>query len=128
MLDQPGIHLAVPGMLSRKMVNENLEAIARKRDLSDILHLENYKTDLLGKACSFCAGCIDQCRFGIGGMDVARIRMYLEGYRDSELALRNGREVVDKVGLCSDCEGCSVNCSQGINIKASAQQILRFLS
>ena len=127
-LDQPGIHLAVPGMLSRKMVNENLGAIARKPDLSDILHLENYKTDLLGKACSFCSGCIDQCRFGIGGMDVARIQMYLEGYRDSELAVSKGREVAAKVRLCNDCEGCSVNCSQGIDIKRSAQLILRFLS
>lgn len=127
-LDQPGIHLAVPGMLSRKMINENLEAITRKRGLSDILNLENYKMDLLGKACSFCSGCIDQCRFGTGGMDVARIRMYFEGYRDSDLAVSRGREVIAKIRLCNDCQGCSVKCSQDINIKASAQRVLRYLS
>ncbi|MGI9537527.1 MAG: aldo/keto reductase, partial [Desulfocapsaceae bacterium] len=127
-LEQPGIHLAVPGMLSRNMVNENLGAVARNKDLSDILHLENYQKDLLGKACSFCSGCIDQCRFGIGGMDVARIRMYFEGYRDRGLAVSKGREVIANLRLCNDCEGCSVDCSQAINIKESAQRVLRYLS
>ena len=127
-LDQPGIHLAVPGMLSRKMVDENLGAINKNSDLSDIINLENYKTELLGKACSFCSGCLDQCRFGTGGMDVARIQMYFEGYRDFDLGVSRGREVIANVRLCSDCQGCSVNCSQDINIQASAQRILRYLT
>lgn len=127
-LDQPGIHLAVPGMLSRKMIDENLEAVTRKKDLADLLELENYRADLQGRACSFCSECIGQCRHGTGGLDVARILMYSEGYRDIDLAVSRGKEVLSRINLCSACETCTVRCSQGIDIKASALKVLRYVS
>lgn len=127
-IDQPGIHLAVPGMLSRNMVDENLQAVTRRRNLSDMLKLENYRMDLLGRACSFCSDCLGQCRHGTGGLDVARILMYSEGYGDIDLAVSQGRAVVSNLITCNACEKCTVRCSQGIDIKASAQRVLRYLS
>lgn len=127
-LEKPGIHVAVPGMLSRKMIQENLGGITGNKGLADIINLENYRMELQGKACAFCSGCLDQCRSGTGGTDVARILMYYEGYRDSNLALDNFREVLPKVQLCIDCQACTVDCSQGIDIKASAQKIVRYLA
>jgi predicted aldo/keto reductase-like oxidoreductase len=127
-VDQPGIHLAVPGMLSRKMIDENLKAVTRKKNLSDIFKLENYRMDLQGRACSFCSECIGQCRHGTGGLDVARILMYSEGYGDIDLAVSRGQDVASKLRLCSACETCTVHCSQGIDIKASAQKVLRYVS
>ena len=127
-LDKPGVHVAVPGMLSKKMIAENLGATARSADLSDILRLESYRQELLGKACSFCSDCIEQCRYGVGGLDVARTRMYVEGYRDETLAISNARDALASIQRCSTCEGCTVSCSQGIDIKASAQKIHRYAS
>ena len=127
-VDKPGIHVAVPGMLSKKMIDESLEATSRTVDFSDILRLEHYRRELIGKACSFCSNCTDQCRYGVGGLDVARTLMYYEGYGDKVLANSNGRRVLSNIKLCTDCEGCTVNCSQGIDIKASAQQVYRYLS
>ena len=127
-LDKPGVHLAVPGMLSKKMIEENLGATTRSADLSDILRLEHYQQELLGRACSFCSRCIDQCRYGVGGLDVARTRMYVEGYGDEALAISNARDALASIQLCSACEECTVSCSQGIDIKGSAQKIYRYAS
>jgi predicted aldo/keto reductase-like oxidoreductase len=127
-LDKPGIHTAVPGMRSKKMIAENIMAMSKKTDLSDLLRLENYRRELRGKACSFCSNCISQCRYQVGGVDVARVKMYLEGYRDMDFALSNGRSALSSIKLCTDCEGCTVNCSQGIDIQASAQQVYRYIA
>lgn len=127
-VDKPGVHLAVPGMLSRKMVDENLEAIRRKGALSDLLRLDSYKAELQGKACSFCSQCLDQCRYGNGGLDAARIAMYAEGYGNVHLAAERAGEVASAVKTCNDCEGCTVQCSQGIDIKAVAKRAALFLA
>jgi hypothetical protein len=127
-IHKPGIHVAVPGMLSKKMIAENLEATTRKADLADVFRLEHYQKELAGRACSFCSSCLDQCRYGVGGLDVARTMMYLEGYRDKKLALANGREVLAKITRCADCRDCTVTCSQGIDIKGSAQRMMHHLA
>lgn len=118
-LERPGIHTAVPGMLSRRMVDENLAAVLRKGGLSDLFLLDAFRADLMGKACAFCSGCIDQCRYGVGGLDAVRIAMYLDGYKDLRLA---SERAVFASGLkvCAECEGCTVECSQGIDIKTAA--------
>ena len=127
-VEKPGVHLAVPGMLSRKMVDENLAAIKGKGGLTDLLRLEAYRTELEGRACSFCSECINQCRYGTGGLDAVRIAMYSEGYRDQRLAAERAVDVVSAVKNCADCEGCTVDCSQGIDIKATARRAVRFLA
>ncbi len=127
-IEKPGIHVAVPGMLSKTMIDENLQGIQRKGNLSDILDLENYRRALVGRACSFCSSCKDQCRHGFGGLDVARTMMYHAGYGDMNLAISSGRKNLSRIKRCADCEECTVNCSQGIDIKASAQQVYRYLS
>ena len=127
-VEKPGVHVAVPGMLSRKMVDENLKAIRGKGGLTDLLRLEAYRAELEGKACSFCSQCLDQCRYGTGGLDAARIAMYSEGYRDQRLAAERVVEAASAVRACADCEGCTVDCSQGIDIKATARRAVRFLA
>ncbi len=127
-LDKPGIHLAVPGMLSRRMVDENLEAVMGKAGLSDLMRLDLYRAGLAGKACSFCSGCLDQCPRGTGGVDAVRIAMYGEGYQDRPLALERGREVSDAVRDCARCPDCVVTCSQGIDIREAARRALTFLA
>jgi len=127
-VEKPGVHVAVPGMLSRKMVDENLEAIRGKGGLTDLLRLDVYRAELEGKACSFCSACLDQCRYGTGGLDAARIAMYSEGYRDQRLAAERVVEVASAVRTCADCEGCTVDCSQGVDIRAAAKRASRFLT
>lgn len=127
-IDKPGVHVAVPGMLSRKMIAENFNAAVKTGTLSDIFTLENYRKELAGRSCSFCSGCYEQCRYGVGGLDVARIKMYFEGYGDRDLAISNGRRVLSKIKRCADCEGCTVSCSQGIDIRASAHRIYHQLT
>ena len=127
-IHKPGIHVAVPGMLSKKMIAENFEATTRKADLADVFRLEHYQREIAGRACSFCSSCLDQCRYGVGGLDVARTMMYIEGYRDKELAVANGREVLANIRRCADCRDCTVTCSQGIDIHASAHRIRSYIA
>lgn len=126
-VEKPGVHVAVPGMLSRKMVNENLEAVTGKGGLADLLRLDAYKVELEGKACSFCSQCLYECRYGMGGMDTVRVAMYAEGYRDRRLAAERAAQAASAVRICADCDGCTVDCSQGIDIKAAARKAERFL-
>jgi len=127
-VEKPGIHLAVPGMLSRKMVDENLAAIRGREGLTDLLRLDVYRSVLEGRACSFCSRCLDQCRFKQGGLDAVRIVMYAEGYGDGRLAAERAAGVASAVRTCADCQGCTVDCSQGIDIKAAARRAVRFLA
>lgn len=126
-VEKPGVHVAVPGMLSRKMVNQNLEAIKGKGGLTDLLWLDAYRAALEGKACSFCSQCLSQCRYGTGGLDAARVAMYSEGYGDGRLAAENAVAAADAIGNCADCEACTVDCSQGIDIRRAAKKAKRFL-
>jgi predicted aldo/keto reductase-like oxidoreductase len=126
-VEKQGVHVAVPGMLSRKMVDENLEAISGKGGLTDLLRLDVYRAELEGKACSFCSACLDQCQYGIGGLDAARIAMYSEGYRDLRLAMERVVDVASAVKTCAECEDCTVDCSQGIDIKGAARRAVTFL-
>jgi len=127
-VEKPGVHVAVPGMLSRRMVDENLQAIRGKGGFTDLLRLDAYRADLEGKACSFCSRCLDQCRYGTGGLDAARIATYSEGYRDQRLAAERAAEVASAVRACAECEVCTVDCSQGIDIKEAARRAAQFLA
>jgi predicted aldo/keto reductase-like oxidoreductase len=126
-LEKPGVHLAVPGMLSRTMIDENFGALHTTPDLADLLRLDSYRAELQGKACSFCSRCFSQCRFGTGGLDVARIQMYTEGYGDRDLAAEQAKEVAANITRCVTCSGCSVHCSQGIDIRAAARRVSEYL-
>jgi len=120
-IELPGINTAVPGMLSKRMVEENVAAAKTPASLADLLLLESMKVNLEGRACSFCSDCVDQCRYSQGAVDVARIRMYAEGYRDLRLAREQAQLAYATIDQCSSCEDCTVICSQGIDIKASAK-------
>ena len=126
-VEKPGVHLAVPGMVSRKMVEENLSAVKGKAGLADILRLDSYKMALDGRSCAFCSQCINQCRHGTGGLDAVRVAMYSEGYGDERLAAERAAEVAEAVKTCSQCNQCTVQCSQGIDIKAAASRAALFL-
>lgn len=125
---KPGVHLAVPGMLSKKMVDENCQAVKRGLGVADLLRLDTYRAALQGRACSFCSLCLEQCRYGTGGLNAVRIAMYSEGYGCTSLAVERGREAAAAVKTCLACKKCTVQCSQAIDIKAAAEQASRFLS
>ena len=127
-LEKPGVHLAVPGMLSRKMVDENFGAVQGTAGLADLLRLESYREQLQGQACSFCSRCISECRFGTGGLDVARIKMYTEGYRDRDLAAEQAKDVAESITRCVTCTGCTVRCSQGIDLQDAARKAASYLA
>nr|MDJ0623963.1 4Fe-4S dicluster domain-containing protein [Desulfocapsaceae bacterium] len=127
-LEKPGIHLAVPGMLSRNMIDENCGAVNKEGDLADYLNLESYKKALTGKACAFCSQCVEQCLFQTGGLDAVRVTMYAEGYGDYDLASSNAVKTRANISRCLTCAGCVVQCSQGIDIKAAAKKASLFLT
>ena len=53
--------------------------------------------------------------------------MYSEGYGDERLAAERAAEVAVAVKTCSQCKECTVQCSQGIDIKAAASRAALFL-
>jgi predicted aldo/keto reductase-like oxidoreductase len=126
-LEKPGIHLAIPGMLSRAMVEQNTAAVKGKGGLADLVALEAFRTRLEGNACAFCSECIDQCRYGTGGVDAVRVAMYVQGYGDPGLAGENARAAAEAIGNCLRCEECTVRCGQSIDIQNAARRAASFL-
>ncbi|UCG38211.1 MAG: aldo/keto reductase [bacterium] len=126
-LEMPGIATAVPGMLTRDMVRENVAAVTGAGGLADTLTLELYRAQLTGRACAFCSTCLEQCPEGTGGLDAVRIATYGRGYGDGRLAREMAAEVAGALRACAACPGCVVRCSQGINIALAAKEALGFL-
>jgi predicted aldo/keto reductase-like oxidoreductase len=126
-LEKQGVATAVPGMLSKSMVRENLEGVRGKNGLADLIALEAYRADLKGKACSFCSQCLSQCRYGTGGMDAVRVVMYAEGYGDERLAAKKAVDAADTISNCAGCETCTVDCRQGIDIREVARIAMGYM-
>lgn len=66
--------------------------------------------------------------YGLYNLYAGCIAMYSEGYGDARLATERAGDVVQSVRTCGQCEGCTVQCSQGIDIKAAAERALSFLA
>lgn len=129
-LDSPGVVTSIPGMYTKSMIDENV-AVTRVRQnlLSDLL-LDSHREDLIGKACSFCSRCVDECAHREGGIDAVRVGMYLTGYGDRELAGQEAKSESVRRSLlrCSGCENCTVSCPEGMDIPEVARYTLKILA
>lgn len=129
-LDVPGVSTAIPGMYRKSMIDENIAVVGPGGGILNSLLLESHGRELAGKACSFCSRCIDECRYGAGGIDSVRLGMYINGYDDLSLARQacTMPSVRENLLRCADCPSCTVLCSGGMDIRSAAGYVLRCLT
>jgi hypothetical protein len=70
--------------------------------------------------CRLCGDCGGVCDKGVRVADMLRFLTYAEGYRDFPLARQSYLELPEharQIG-CSDCPACTVNCPNGVEVRA----------
>lgn len=79
--------------------------------------------------CRMCGRCEAACRRGLPVPDVLRYLMYAEGYENLARARQGYRTLPPQLRevRCSECDGCSVQCPNGVSVRervAKAQALL----
>ncbi|RMG60888.1 MAG: hypothetical protein D6713_01665 [Deltaproteobacteria bacterium] len=126
-VETPGIATTIPGMYTKRMVEENSAVMKMKGRVVSSLHVLLARVAEEEGVCSFCSSCVRECRFGAGGVDVNRVWLYLSSYRDPALARSEGIRARDAVSLCASCPGCTVSCREGIDIARRAAMLKKFI-
>lgn len=129
-LDVPGVVTSIPGMYTKRMVDENVAAARVRQNIVSDLLLDSHRKELSGKACSFCSRCVDECIHKEGGIDAVRVGMYITGYGDlklAELAVTN-RSVQRSLTRCAGCARCTVSCPEGMDIPEVARYAIKRLT
>ena len=123
-LQDTNVTLAIPCMLDLDQVKENTEVMGMKFARVDRQILDRYGEAIRPYYCYGCGECESTCPKGVDIPTVNRCLMYVEGYRDMELArttyaaLRSGLTAA----VCTDCAECVAKCSRGLHITDKMRQ------
>ncbi|NQT25427.1 aldo/keto reductase [candidate division KSB1 bacterium] len=128
-LQNQGVHTTIPGMVTYAQIDENIQAMGSKMGWHDRKVLHRYGNAIDHKLCRMCGQCEGACPQGVSVLDVNRVLMYSEGYRDPDLASMTFHELSAKErGLaCLSCDHCTVRCPHGLNIQARIQSVQQLM-
>ncbi len=122
-LENPGVALAIPGMVSFAQVDENLGARGMRLGLSGRRTLALYSRAIADRHCGLCGTCAGACPHGVDVQGVLRSLTYLEGYGRRDIARRSYSELGRHGALaCLSCGGCVVSCRLGLPVERLARR------
>ena len=116
-LEHEGIACAVPAMRDFRELEQNLAVMGQRLSYRDGRALENYAVATASLRCSDCGSCEAACPHGVDVRDVRRCAMYLEGYRDPELARESYSRIAANAASCRDCVDCAIRCPSGTRLQ-----------
>jgi len=116
-LEHEGISCAVPAMRDFRELEQNLAIMGQRLSYRDGRALEDYAVATASLRCSDCGGCEGACPHGVDVRDVRRCAMYLEGYKDLDLARESYARIASNAASCRDCEECAIRCSEGTRLQ-----------
>ena len=117
-LDKDFVDCAIPGMVNREQLAENLSVIGRKTGWNERKTLHGYYASVSDRYCIHCGACAGTCAQNVQIPTIHRSLMYWEGYGDHELAKASYRELVpgENALACMDCTSPTCRCANGIAI------------
>jgi len=124
-LQSSDVHTSIPGFTNFDQLNESLE-VGHALKMS-----ENEKEDLLiaeagqGMFCNGCNTCLSQCKKGLPIPDLMRAFMYTYGYRELQKAQDLMVSLDLKKNPCSDCNECTVQCTNDFNVAEKIRDVSR---
>lgn len=124
LMDQ-NVATAIPGVTTIQQIEECAGVMKTALSKKDLDSLEQYQCYLQGRVCTMCGGCIGECPHGVAHGDFLRAVLYLDGYRNRNLAneaLSSGNGL-QAIKHCLDCSSCSVTCRRGIDIHAQIKAV-----
>ncbi len=122
-LSNPGVALAIPGMVSFAQVDENLGARGMRLGWSGRKTLSLYSRAIGDRHCALCGACAGTCPRGVDVQGVLRCLTYREGYGRNDLA----RQAYGELGAgralpCLSCGRCAVACPLGLAVDRLARR------
>ena len=117
-LDNPFVDCAIPGMVNRQQLAENVGVIGRKIGWSDRKTLSAYYDAVKDRYCLRCGSCISSCKKQVDIANIHRCLMYWEGYDDFHLGRHTYQRLstAENALTCMDCTAPTCHCINGINI------------
>ena len=107
-------------MADYDQVEENVSALSQPYSSNDEKLLGAKLAFLRPLYCRMCGDCGGVCDKGVRVADMLRFLTYAEGYRDFPLARQSYLELPEHARRisCSDCPTCTVNCPNGVEVRA----------
>ena len=117
-LDQNFVDCAIPGMVNREQLVQNMAVMDKKMSIDDRRLLDDYYASIKDHYCINCGACDASCEKGVDIQSIHRFLMYWEGYGDRELARigYGGLSVRENALACMNCSTPTCQCINGIRI------------
>ena len=117
-LDKDFIDCAIPGMVNREQLAQNVAAVGKRPGWSDRKILDSYYAKIKDRYCVRCGECASSCARHIDIPSIHRSLTYWEGYGDLELARIAYRELSmeENAQACMNCPAPTCRCANGIKI------------
>ena len=118
-LDHNFVACAIPGMVNREQLLQNMAAIEKKSGWSDRKVLDAYYAAIKDRYCVRCGECSSSCSRRVDVPSIHRSLMYSEGYGDLDLARVTYRELSteENAQACMTCTTPTCRCVNGIKIE-----------
>jgi uncharacterized protein len=123
-LQNPNVTMAIPGMKNLAHLKENIAVMGMQLKRADIRILHQYHAAVQSYYCDLCGTCESTCPKSVDISTINRSLMYVEGYRNYELARSTYREIPQRANAaaCLDCQVCIASCVRGMNIAARMER------
>jgi len=120
----PYVHTAIPSIKDNEQLEENLRAMREPYKAADSDVLAAQLEGITPLYCRMCGTCRGVCPQGLPVSDMLRYLTYAEGYGEFALARENflSMPAAAQQVRCGDCDGCAIDCPNGVRVK---QRLIR---
>ena len=118
-LDLDFVDCAIPGMVNRRQLAENVKVTGMKMGWSERKKLAAYYEAVKDRLCLRCGTCKSSCKQAVEIPSIHRSLMYWEGYEDYNLGRTTYQRLSAKENAlaCTSCPAPTCTCKNGIPIK-----------
>ncbi len=132
-LDNNFIDTTIAGVTTFEHLDEDIALMKMKMTKNDYRTLFRYANAISPHYCrclNGCTGCVMQCPKGVNIQEMNRCLMYADSYGDMNLAWENFREIprFQRVDVCGDCDVCTVQCVNGLNLADNIQRVQKIFA
>jgi uncharacterized protein len=119
-LKNEALGTAIVCMADHDQLEENIRAMAEPYTPNDEKLLASQLAYIAPLYCRMCGSCSGVCDKGAPVPEILRILTYAEGYGQFALARERFLELSEKAQniRCADCDSCSVDCPNGVQVRA----------
>lgn len=128
-LQNQSVHTTIPSMTTFAELEEDIQVMGHKMGWRDQKTLKRYGQLIDRAYCRSCGACLATCPHGVDIPEINRCFMYLEGYRDFNLARTNYQELpLELRNACASCDACVASCKYGIKLAQRMPKAVQMLA